>query len=323
MSELVRRRSARTGLLARRASRSSSCSPAAATRPACSTSRCGSRAPTRSGRCTSTTGCATSRRRRRAPLRRAVRAPRECALAVRRPPRRPETGNLQAWARDVRYGRGGVSSRRRAPTSRPGTPPPTRSRRSSTGSRPRPAAGRCSGCARARGADPARCSRSRASRPTAYCTERGLAWREDESNDSATYARATGSARRSCRRSRQIHPAAEQNVLALAEILRDEAMVLDAVVDEVLTGERRSSSAGCASCRRRCARLVVQRLADAAVGRPAPGAARRADEIAALGRSCGARSAARGAGRRRQRGTAIHARTSAKRQQARVSAPLR
>ena len=44
------------------------------------------------------------------------------------------------------------------------TPPPTRSRRSSTGSRRRPAAGRCSACARATGCWCGRCSSSRASR---------------------------------------------------------------------------------------------------------------------------------------------------------------
>jgi hypothetical protein len=43
-------------------------------------------------------------------------------------------------------------------------------------------------------------------------------------------------------------------------------------------GTARSRCTGCAGCRR----LVVQRLADEAAGRPAPGAARRADEVAAL-----------------------------------------
>ena len=49
------------GLLAAGPAGASCCCPAGATRPACSTSRCGSPAPPRSARCTSTTGCATRR----------------------------------------------------------------------------------------------------------------------------------------------------------------------------------------------------------------------------------------------------------------------
>src|SRR5439155_25580675 len=67
----------------------------------------------------------------------------------------------------------------------------------------------------------------------AYCRERGLAWREDASNASDAYAR---------NRIRsglvpallEVHPGAQRNVLALAEILRDEADVLDVLVEEVL-----------------------------------------------------------------------------------------
>ncbi len=114
---------------------------------------------------------------------------------------------------------------------------------------------------------------------SAYCRARGLAWREDSSNASRAYARNRV-------RSglvpalRAIHPAAEDNVLALTEILRAEGEVLDHLVDEVLR----------AGVTTRCLRdlpgalrrLVVQRLADQAAGAVAPGAARRADEVAAL-----------------------------------------
>src|SRR5262249_18721482 len=68
---------------------------------------------------------------------------------------------------------------------------------------------------------------------TAYCEERGLSWREDESNDGARFARS---------RVRHgllpalaaIHPAAAENVLRTAALLRDEAEVLDALVDAEL-----------------------------------------------------------------------------------------
>ena len=64
-------------------------------------------------------------------------------------------------------------------------------------------------------------------------------------------------------------------MLALAATLRDEAAVLDALVDRELGRPRaRSSCGGCGSCRRAlAARLVVQRLADARrrpARRPAP-----------------------------------------------------
>jgi tRNA(Ile)-lysidine synthase len=113
----------------------------------------------------------------------------------------------------------------------------------------------------------------------AYCLERGLAWREDESNASDAYARNRIRSEL-LPALRAIHPAAEQNVLTVAGILRDEAAVLDGVVEEVLEGgvSLRVLRELPAALRR----LVVQRLADHAAGGFAPGAARRADELAAL-----------------------------------------
>jgi tRNA(Ile)-lysidine synthase len=114
----------------------------------------------------------------------------------------------------------------------------------------------------------------------AYCAARALAWREDESNSLPAYARNRV-------RSglvpalREVHPGAEANVLAAAEILRAEADVLDGLVEEALR-------AGITTRRLRelpgaLRRLVVQRMADEAAGGFAPGAGRRADELAALG----------------------------------------
>ena len=113
----------------------------------------------------------------------------------------------------------------------------------------------------------------------AYCRARGLTWREDESNASGAYARNR------IRNDllpvlRTIHPAAEANVLNLAGILRDEAEVLDGAVDEVLEGGvSLEALRGLPAALRR---LVVQRLADEAARGFAPGAGGRADEVAAL-----------------------------------------
>lgn len=116
---------------------------------------------------------------------------------------------------------------------------------------------------------------------TAYCRERSLRWRDDETNATGKYVR--GRVRGGLVPAlRAVHPGAERNVLALAELLRDEAEVLDGLVDDVLAG-----SAGVELARLRrlppaLARLVVQRLADGVHGRPAPGAARRLEHILAL-----------------------------------------
>ncbi len=115
----------------------------------------------------------------------------------------------------------------------------------------------------------------------AYCTERELPWREDESNESAAFAR--NRIRRDVVPAfERIHPAAQDNLLALAELLRDEADVLDGLVDTILDGEDEIGLSRLRDLGPALQRLVVQRLADAAIGAPAAGVARRAADVAAL-----------------------------------------
>jgi tRNA(Ile)-lysidine synthase len=120
---------------------------------------------------------------------------------------------------------------------------------------------------------------------TAYCEERGLAWREDATNAEPIYARnriRSGLLPELTR----IHPAAAANVLRTAALLRDEAEVLDALVDSELStadGHRRTiAQARFAELHPALRRLVLQRLADATAGRPVPGAARFAEQVAGL-----------------------------------------
>jgi tRNA(Ile)-lysidine synthase len=115
----------------------------------------------------------------------------------------------------------------------------------------------------------------------AYCRERGLSWREDESNQSDAYARARIRGRL-VPALREVHPAAEENVLALSAILRDEAEVLEGLVDAALRGTDQIDLASLRALPPAVQRLILQRLADRVVGRPAPGAARRAEEVAEL-----------------------------------------
>ena len=115
----------------------------------------------------------------------------------------------------------------------------------------------------------------------AYCLERELHWRDDESNESSFYAR-NRIRRELVPALERVHPAAQENLLALVETLRDEAEVLDGLVDSVLDGREEIELARLRMLAPAVARLVVQRLADGAIGSPAAGAARRTEEIAAL-----------------------------------------
>jgi tRNA(Ile)-lysidine synthase len=114
-----------------------------------------------------------------------------------------------------------------------------------------------------------------------HCRDRGLDWREDDSNASRAYAR--NRVRHELVPALEaIHPAAQSNVLALAEILGAEADVLSELVDGVLDGRDEVPLEVLRAQPQALQRLIVQRLADAAAGEPAAGVARRAAEIAAL-----------------------------------------
>jgi tRNA(Ile)-lysidine synthase len=204
-------------------------------------------------------------------------------------PRRPEgPGNLQAWARDTRYSAAarlalpggaliatGHTSDDQVETIlyRLASSPSRRAllgMRRRDGSLVRPLLG------------------FTREQTTAYCEERGIEWRDDPTNAEGGYARNRVRSRLVPALA-DIHPAASRNVLRTAELLRDEAEVLDALVDAELGAN--GSARGTIELDRLAElpgalrRLVVQRLADRAAGRPVPGAANHADEVAALRRT--------------------------------------
>jgi tRNA(Ile)-lysidine synthase len=210
-------------------------------------------------------------------------------LEVERP-RRPEgPGNLQSWARDSRYaaaaGLAGASGALIATGHTADDQVETilyrlassPSRRALLGMRPRD--GRLVrpllGFTRAQ--------------TTTYCEQRELPWRDDPSNDEGAYARNRirhGLAAALA----EVHPAAAQNVLRTAALLRDEAEVLDALVAAELDGSNGSPRntielERLAELPPALRRLVVQQLADRAAGRPVAGAARHAEDVAALRRT--------------------------------------
>ncbi|HVY96583.1 MAG TPA: tRNA lysidine(34) synthetase TilS [Solirubrobacterales bacterium] len=210
-------------------------------------------------------------------------------LAVERPVRPEGPGNLQAWARDRRYAAAARLAEPGDATVLTGHTADDQvetilyrlasspSRRALLGMRRRD--GRLArpllGFTRAE--------------TTAYCEERGLAWRDDPSNDEAVFARS---------RVRNgllpelatIHPAAAANVLRTAELLRDEAEVLDTLVEAEVRASPGSprntvTLARLGELHPALRRLVLQRLADGAAGRPVPGAARYAEQVAGLRRT--------------------------------------
>jgi tRNA(Ile)-lysidine synthase len=209
-------------------------------------------------------------------------------LRTERPVRPDTSGNLQAWARDVRYAAAARLAEARDATIVTGHTADDQvetilyrlasspSRRALLGMKERD---------------------GRLARPllgvtreevTAYDTERGLVWRQDPTNEEEGYARNRvrhGLVPELAR----VHPAAVQNVLRTAALLRDEAEILDALVAAELDGSGdahrgRISHARFVALAPALRRLVLQRLADAAAGRPVAGAARFADQVAGLTR---------------------------------------
>lgn len=209
-------------------------------------------------------------------------------LVLERPVRPEGPGNLQAWARDIRYAAAARLAEARDATIVTGHTADDQvetilyrlasspSRRALLGMKERD--GRLArpllGTTRAE--------------VTAYDEERGLAWREDATNEEESYAR--NRVRHGLLPELEaIHPAAVANVLRTAALLRDEAEVLDGLVGGELDGSLGAARGRIAHARfaelpPSLRRLVLQRLADAAAGRPVPGAARFADQVAGLTR---------------------------------------
>ena len=115
-----------------------------------------------------------------------------------------------------------------------------------------------------------------------WCRARGLQWCEDASNETDKYAR--GRIRGQVLPAlRSVHPATDANILQSAELLRDEAEVLEIVVDTALAGKSEISTEHLAALPPALARLVVRRLAEDATGLLCPQAAARIGELIDLG----------------------------------------
>jgi tRNA(Ile)-lysidine synthase len=195
---------------------------------------------------------------------------------------RPEgAGNLQAWARDVRYAAGarlagskgallaaGHTSTDQAETVlyRLASSP---SRRALLGMAPRDGllVRPLLGVTREETA--------------AHCRARGLGWVDDVTNDSDVYAR--GRVRGGLLPAlAAVHPAAERNVVRAAALLREESEVLDEMVDFVLNGGDGIGLAHLRALPPALGRLVIRRLAEQAVGGLCPRVAGRYEDVVEL-----------------------------------------
>jgi len=117
----------------------------------------------------------------------------------------------------------------------------------------------------------------------AYCRERGIAWREDESNRDRRFAR-TRVREGVLPALREVHPAAEANLLRTASLLREETELLDGLVAAELAGGPRIEIARLQELPAALARMVVVELAEGAAGTFVPQAGERVQEILALAR---------------------------------------
>jgi len=196
---------------------------------------------------------------------------------------RPEgSGNLQAWARDVRLGAGARAASARGANLATGHTATDQAETVLYRLVVSPGRRALLGMAERDGRLVRPLLRATREQTAAYCTERGLAWRDDASNEDPTYARNRVRATL-VPALRELHPAAEANILRTAELLRDEAAVLDEVVDAALGGEERIEVAKLAALPPALARLVVRRLAERAAGRLCARAAWRLDDLLGLG----------------------------------------
>ncbi len=200
------------------------------------------------------------------------------ALEVERAHRPPDApGNLQAWARDVRLAaaarRGGTVAVAHTATDQAETvllrlaASPGRRALLGMAERSGQLVRPLLGVSRAETAS--------------WCAEHGLAWRDDASNADQAFARARVRATL-VPALRAVDGRAEANIVRTAALLRDEADVLDVVVDTALAGRDRIALARLEALPTALGRLVVRRLAEAATGRLCGRAGARLPELLRL-----------------------------------------
>ena len=203
-------------------------------------------------------------------------------LTLQRAQRPADSGNLQAWARDVRLGTGARLALERGAGLAMGHTASDQAETVLYRLAASPGRRALLGMSERDGRLLRPLLRFTRKETAAHCIARGLRWREDASNDDPAYARNRARAGL-VPALRELHPSAERNVVRTAELLRDEAAVLDEVVETALAGRDHIAVAHLAALPPALARLVVRRLAEDAVGRLCARAPGRTADILALG----------------------------------------
>jgi tRNA(Ile)-lysidine synthase len=184
-------------------------------------------------------------------------------LAVERPPG-PPAGNVQAWARELRYAAAERLAERDYATGH------TLSDQAETivyRLAASPGRGALLGMAPRRGRLVRPLLAATREEAREWCRRRGLEWREDPTNEDISYARARVRGE-VMPHLRALNPAAERNIAETAALLRDEREVLEAAVDAAL--ERLGPAPELTALRREppgLARLILARLAGRTVAR--------------------------------------------------------
>jgi tRNA(Ile)-lysidine synthase len=211
------------------------------------------------------------------------------ALAVHRAVRPPDAGNVQAWARDVRYREGGRVAAARGARLAAGHTATDQAETVLYRLAASPGRRALLGMPDASGPLVRPLLRAGLTREdtAAWCRSRGLAWVDDPGNEGGTYARSRVRGEL-VPALRTVHPLAEANVLRTAELLREEAAVLDELVETALAGRDRIGVEHLRALPPALARLVVRRLAEDATGALCARAAARVDDILALADAGGA-----------------------------------
>ncbi|HEU0316133.1 MAG TPA: tRNA lysidine(34) synthetase TilS [Solirubrobacteraceae bacterium] len=217
------------------------------------------------------------------------------ALEVHRAPAPPAAGNRQAWARDLRYARAQSVARARGARVAAGHTASDQAETVLYRLAASPGRRALLGMAAADGLLIRPLLGVTREQTASYCRARGLAWREDASNGDGSYARGR------CRHGLaaalgELHPAAEENILRSSELLREEAAVLDEVVETAVAGRRRIAVERLAALPPALARLVVVRLAEDALGALLPGVGGRLAELIGLAPAGGSAELDVGAG---------------------------
>ena len=202
-------------------------------------------------------------------------------LEVQRATRPGGAGNLQAWARDVRYGAGAELAAHHDALLAAGHTATDQAETILYRLASSPSRRALLGMVEREG---------RLVRPllgvtrqetAAHCLARGLGWVDDPTNETGAYAR--GRVRAGLVPALEaVHPAAQRNVVRAAQLLREEGAVLDELVDTALAGRDHVTLHHLRILPPALGRLALRRLAEDAVGELCPRVSARFPEVLEL-----------------------------------------